>query len=110
MGRTACTEPQCLHKGALYLTVELHISSPYAHCGLSKASVPVQECTLPLFYLYYIDISQYTVQKTYFLLLLMENPKTTKSNLNTLTTKWIILLVECCEIVINSARNELRNV
>ena len=30
-GRTACTEPQCLHKGALYLT-----------------SVPVQGCTLPL--------------------------------------------------------------
>ena len=30
MGRTACTEPQCLYKGALYLT-----------------SVPVQGCTLP---------------------------------------------------------------
>jgi hypothetical protein len=30
MGRTACTEPQCLYKGALYLT-----------------SVPVQVCTLP---------------------------------------------------------------
>ena len=30
MGRTACMEPQCLHKGALYLT-----------------SVPVQGCTLP---------------------------------------------------------------
>jgi len=30
MGRTACTEPQCLYRGALYLT-----------------SVPVQECTLP---------------------------------------------------------------
>ena len=31
--RTACTEPQCLYKGALYLT-----------------SVPVQGCTLPLPY------------------------------------------------------------
>ena len=30
MGRTACREPQCLYKGALYLT-----------------SVPVQGCTLP---------------------------------------------------------------
>ena len=30
MGRTACTEPQCLYEGALYLT-----------------SVPVQGCTLP---------------------------------------------------------------
>ena len=30
MGRTACTEPQCLYRGALYLT-----------------SVPVQGCTLP---------------------------------------------------------------
>ena len=32
MGRTACTEPRCLYKGALYLT-----------------SVPVQGCTLPFF-------------------------------------------------------------
>ena len=31
VGRTACTEPQCLYKGALYLI-----------------SVPVQGCTLPL--------------------------------------------------------------
>ena len=30
MGRTACTEPQCLYKGALYLylTVELYLYSP----------------------------------------------------------------------------------
>jgi len=35
MGRTACTEPQCLYKGALYLT-----------------SVPVQGCNLPLPFLY----------------------------------------------------------
>ena len=34
-GRTACTEPQCLYKGALY--------RPY---GLYRASVPVQGCTL----------------------------------------------------------------
>ena len=30
MGRTACTEPQCLYKGALYLylTVELYLYPP----------------------------------------------------------------------------------
>jgi hypothetical protein len=28
MGRTACTEPQCLYKGALYFTVELYLYSP----------------------------------------------------------------------------------
>jgi hypothetical protein len=44
MGRTACTEPQCLYKGALYLylTVELYLYSPYEPYDLSKASVPVQ--------------------------------------------------------------------
>jgi hypothetical protein len=25
MGRTACTEPQCLYKGALYLTCSSHL-------------------------------------------------------------------------------------
>jgi hypothetical protein len=52
MGCTACTEPQCLYKGALYfyLTVELYIYSPYEPYGLYRASVPVQECTLPLPY------------------------------------------------------------
>ena len=50
MGRTACTEPQCLYKGALYLylTVELYLYSPYGPYGLYRASVPVQGCTLPL--------------------------------------------------------------
>ena len=50
MGRTACTEPQCLYKGALYLylTVELYVYSPYGPYGLYRASVPVQGCTLPL--------------------------------------------------------------
>ena len=28
MGCTACTEPHCLYKGALYLTVELYLYSP----------------------------------------------------------------------------------
>jgi hypothetical protein len=46
MGRTACTEPQCLYNGALYLTVELYFYSPYGLYGLYKASVPVQGCTL----------------------------------------------------------------
>ena len=47
MGRTACTEPQFLYKGALYLTVELYFYSPYGPYGLYRASVPVQGCTLP---------------------------------------------------------------
>jgi len=47
MGRTACTGPQCLYKGALYLTVELYLYSPYGPYGLYRASVPVQGCTLP---------------------------------------------------------------
>jgi len=47
MSRTACTEPQCLYKGALYLTVELYLYSSYGPYGLYRASVPVQGCTLP---------------------------------------------------------------
>jgi len=44
MGRTDCTEPQCLYKGALYLylMVELYLNSPYGPYGLYRASVPVQ--------------------------------------------------------------------
>ena len=47
MGRTACTQPQCLYKGALYLTVELYLYSPYVPYGLYRASVPVQGCIVP---------------------------------------------------------------
>jgi hypothetical protein len=43
MDRTACTEPQCLYKGALYLY--LYLYSPYGPYGLYRASVPVQGCT-----------------------------------------------------------------
>jgi len=46
MGRTACTEPQCMYKGALYLY--LYLYSPYRPYALYRASVPVQRCTLPL--------------------------------------------------------------
>jgi len=46
MDRTACTEPQCLYNGALYLY--LYLYSPYGPYGLCRASVPVQWCTLPL--------------------------------------------------------------
>ena len=46
VGRTACTEPQCLYNGALYLY--LYFYSPYGPYGLYRASVPVQRCTLPL--------------------------------------------------------------
>ena len=47
MDRTDCTEPQCLYKGALYLTVELYLYSPYGPYGLYRTSVPVKGCTLP---------------------------------------------------------------
>jgi hypothetical protein len=49
MGRTACTEPQCLYKGDLYLTVELYLYSPYGPYGVYRASVPVQGYNLPFF-------------------------------------------------------------
>jgi len=46
MDRTACTEPQCLYKGALYLYLFLY--SPYGPYSLYRASVPVQRCTITL--------------------------------------------------------------
>ena len=46
MDRRACTEPQCLYNGALYLY--LYLYSPYKPYGLYIASVPVQRCALPL--------------------------------------------------------------
>ena len=57
MGRTACTEPQCLYSTAIPLhplwavrpvqslsacTVELYLYSPYGPYGLYRTSVPVQ--------------------------------------------------------------------
>jgi len=50
MDCTACAEPQCLYKGALYLylTVELYLYPPYGLYGLYRASVPVQGCTVLL--------------------------------------------------------------
>ena len=57
MGRTACTEPQCLYSTAIPLlpvwavrpvqslsacTVQLYLYSPYWPYGLYRASVPVQ--------------------------------------------------------------------
>jgi hypothetical protein len=47
MGRTACTEPQCLYKGALYLTVEVCLYWTYGRYGRCSGSAPVQWCTLP---------------------------------------------------------------
>jgi len=44
--RTACTEPQYLYNGALYLY--LYLYSPYRPYIMYIASVPVQKCTLPL--------------------------------------------------------------
>ena len=64
MGRTACTEPQCLYSTAIPLlllwavrpvqslsacTVQLYLYSPYGPYGLYRVSVPVQGCTLPFF-------------------------------------------------------------
>ena len=58
MGRTACTEPQCLYSRAIPLlplwavrplqslsacTVELYLYSPHGPYGLYRASVPVQQ-------------------------------------------------------------------
>jgi hypothetical protein len=63
MGRTACTESQCLYSRAIPLlplwavrpvqrlsacTVELYLYSPYGPYGLYRGSVPVQGCTLLL--------------------------------------------------------------
>jgi len=42
MGRTACTEPQFLYNGALYLY--LYLYSLYRPYGLYRPSVPVQQC------------------------------------------------------------------
>jgi len=57
MGRTVCTEPQCLYSRAIPLlplwavrplqslsacTVELYLYSPYGPYGLYRASVPVE--------------------------------------------------------------------
>jgi len=44
--RTASTEPQCLYNRVLQLY--LYLYSPYGPYGLSRASVPVQRCTLHL--------------------------------------------------------------
>ena len=46
MDRNACTEPQCLYNGALYLY--LYLYSLYGPYGLYRASAPVQRYTSPL--------------------------------------------------------------
>ena len=67
LGRTACTEPQCLYTGALFLTNTydpspllvlwsrksraIPLPPPYEPYGLYRASVPVQGCTFPYNYL-----------------------------------------------------------
>src|SRR5215472_17029844 len=66
MGRTPCTEPQCLYSRAIPVlplwavrpvqslsacTVELYLYYPYGPYGLYRASVPVQysyTCTPPM--------------------------------------------------------------
>ena len=39
MGRTACTEPQCLYKGALYLTLPTWLTLSVGHCALSEPAI-----------------------------------------------------------------------
>ena len=66
MGRTACTEPQCLYSTAIPLlhlrtvrpvqslsacTVQLYLYSLYGPYGLYRASVPVQGCNLLTLYI-----------------------------------------------------------
>ena len=49
MGRTTCTEPQCLYKGPPYLYLYLYsVCRPY---GLYRASVPVKGCTFNFTYI-----------------------------------------------------------
>ena len=55
MDRTACTEPQCLYNGALYLY--LYLYSPYGPYGLYRASVPVQGYTLPFYFSTWSELS-----------------------------------------------------
>jgi len=50
MGRTACTEPQCLYNGALYLY--LYLYSPYALYDQYRAALPVQSLYNGALYLY----------------------------------------------------------
>jgi hypothetical protein len=38
MGHTACTEPQCLYKGALYLYLTIYLLHPISHVCI---------CTMP---------------------------------------------------------------
>jgi len=39
MDRTACTEPQCLYKGALYLYLSLYVKGKDYHCHLSLSEL-----------------------------------------------------------------------
>jgi hypothetical protein len=41
MGRTACTEPQCLYKGELYL---LYLTTSDKHSALERASNSITSC------------------------------------------------------------------
>ena len=51
MGRTACTAPQCLYNGALYLY--LYLYSPYGPYSLYRPSVSLQRCTVPYFFMFW---------------------------------------------------------
>jgi hypothetical protein len=92
MGRTACTEPQCLYGRAIPLlplwavrsvqslsacTVELYLYSPYGPSDLYRASVPVQGCTLPFSEIHSKHTNAFHEQNVEFLNF---KPGRTKSN------------------------------
>jgi len=45
MGRTDCTEPQCLYKGALYLTYDEQIGCRQLVCVCLSVYIAVQLCS-----------------------------------------------------------------
>ena len=79
MGRTACTEPQCLYKGALYLylTVELYLYSPlWAVRHVQSLSACTRErftFTLP-FPPYYLSVVSLSFFLTSFLCMMSFYP------------------------------------
>ena len=62
MGRTACTESQCLYKGDLYLTVELYLYPPMGRTACTESQC-LYKGDLYLFYGLDIDIDHHLAKK-----------------------------------------------
>jgi len=60
MGRTACTEPQCLYKGDLYLffTLQVELNNMYIYIECPRRNVP--DFVRVFLMLKYTDITQNT--------------------------------------------------